>query len=153
MVDADAVREFYAAREMFEGLVARECCGRLMPEQAAELRELAEQVYQVAMADRQQEKAALDQRFHSRIVEISGNRLLISMGHRYRVLGKVMGAKCDPSETRSRHLAIVDAIESGDPDLAERVAREDTRSGRRIIEEKLAKGSTDVYWVCELSHL
>lgn len=146
-LDAQAVREFYTARELFEGLAARECCGRLKPEHASELRELAEEVYQAAIADRQQEKAALDRKFHSRIVEISGNRLLVGMGQQYRVLGKMVGARYNPEETRARHLAIVDAIESGDPEIAERVAREDIRAGRRVVEEKLSQKAADVYWL------
>jgi DNA-binding GntR family transcriptional regulator len=146
-LDADMIREFYTARELFEGIAARECCGRLTKEQAAELRDLAEQIYKSGTGGQEQEKAAITRTFHSRIVEISGNRLLISLGHQYRVFGKVVGAACDPGESRNRHLAIVDAIERGNPDEAERVVRDAIRSGRKIVEEKLASGDQDVYWL------
>jgi DNA-binding GntR family transcriptional regulator len=146
-LDADMIREFYTARELFEGLAARECCGRLTSEQAAELRGLADQIYETAANGREQEKATCVRKFHSRMVEISGNRLLVSLGHQYRVLGKVVGAVCDPADNRDRHLAIVDAIERGDPDEAEHVVRKAIRSARKIVEEKLASGSPDVYWL------
>jgi DNA-binding GntR family transcriptional regulator len=117
----------------------------LTPAQFAELRELAEQIFATASAGREQEKASIVRKFHSRLVEMSGNRLLLALGQQYRMLGKIAGAVCDPAENRDRHLAIVAAIERGDADEAERVVRVSIRRGRSIVEENLAAGGEGVY--------
>lgn len=146
-LDPQTIREFYTVRELFEGLAARECCGRLKPKEAGELRAMVKEVYQLAIAGRQAEKVKLDRDFHSRIVKISGNRLLVTMSQQYRVLGKIVGASTDPKGTRDSHLAIIDAIESGDPLKAEFAAREHVRRVLGVVEEKLASGAADLQWV------
>lgn len=146
-LDPQTIREFYIVRELFEGLAARECCGKLKPKDAAELRQMVEQVFQFANAGRQAEKVALDRDFHSRIVQISQNRLLIAMSQQYRVLGKIVGASTDPKGTRDSHLAIIKAIESGDPLKAEAAAREHVRRVMHVVEQKIASGGADLQWL------
>jgi DNA-binding GntR family transcriptional regulator len=146
-LDPQTIREFYTVRELFEGLAARECCGRLKPKDADELREMVKEVYRLAVAGRQAEKVKLDRDFHSRIVKISGNRLLVTMSQQYRVLGKIVGASTDPKGTRDSHLAIIDAIESGDRFKAEFTAREHIRRVLSVVEEKLANGAADLQWL------
>jgi DNA-binding GntR family transcriptional regulator len=145
-LDAAAVREFYTVRELFEGLAARECCGKLKPKHAAELRKLANDIYELAIGGNQREKMLRDREFHTRIVQLSENQLLKSMSQQYRVLSKIVSTNTDPKQTRAGHLAIVNAIEDGDELRAERVARQHIRRVLKVIERKLATGGQDLVW-------
>jgi DNA-binding GntR family transcriptional regulator len=146
-IDPETIREFCTVRELFEGLAARECCGKLKPQDATDLLRMVDEVYRLAISGRQAEKAAVDREFHSRIVQISGNRLLVGMSQQYRVLGKIVGTSTDPQETRDSHIEIIKAIESEDPLKAEFAAREHVRRVLHVIEEKLRTGARDLQWL------
>jgi DNA-binding GntR family transcriptional regulator len=146
-LDLAAIREFYTVRELFEGLAARECCGRLKSKDATKLRCIAQEIYDHALAENHREKSQQDRYFHQVIVESCGNRLLVAMQQQYRVLSKILGANTDPKSTLSGHLAIVDAIETGSREKAERSARKHVRAVLSVIERKLAAGSPDVLWM------
>jgi DNA-binding GntR family transcriptional regulator len=145
-LDVAAVREFYTVRELFEGLAARECCGHLKPKHAAELRRMANEIFELASSGKQREKMLLDREFHARIVQLSENQLLIGMSQQYRVLSKIVGASTDPKQTRAGHLAIINAIENGDRIRAERLARQHVCRVQKVIEQKLAAGGEDLVW-------
>lgn len=123
LLDAQAMHELQAVREMFDGTAARECCGKLSEQDAANLRQIAEQIYASTLAGDYEKKNLLDRDFHLRIVELSGNRVLIALARQHQVLGKVTGSMTDAARVRSGHFAIIDAILAGDANEAERAAR------------------------------
>jgi hypothetical protein len=53
-------------------------------------------------------------------------------------------APSSPEATRQAHRDMVEALLSGEPDRAERVARESIREGLRIIEEELVVGGQNL---------
>jgi DNA-binding GntR family transcriptional regulator len=148
-VNRERLIESYEVRELLEGLAARHCCRRMTINDLRQLREIAEQIYQLQLSGQTKEAARLDNQFHHRLIEISGHKLLLHMTHAYWVLGKIVTSeKFDPAQTRANHLAVLAAIESGDEDQAERVLRETIRSGRKFFEELLDRDeSSAIEWV------
>ena len=137
-LDAQALHELLVFREMFDGVAARECCGRLSEQDALELRAMAEHIYTLTVAGDYAEKNLVDRQFHLHIVELSGNRLLMMLARQHHVLGKVFGTTADPEGALAGHMAIVDALLAGDKDQAERAAREHLRPN--LLLRSLAEG-------------
>jgi DNA-binding GntR family transcriptional regulator len=127
LLDAQALHELSVLRELFDGLAARECCGKLQEKDAVPLRQTAERIYLLSQAGEYEERILLDREFHLRIAELSGNRLLMALARQHHLLGKIVGTTMDARVTLDGHLAIIDAILAGDADLAERAAREHLR--------------------------
>jgi DNA-binding GntR family transcriptional regulator len=123
-LDAQMMHELRVIREVFDGVAARECCGKLTDADADELRQLAQQIYMLSMAGEYEEKNLLDRQFHLRIAELSGNRMLTALARQHQVLGKMWGGTTNAKDTLDGHLAIVDAILAGDADKAEQTARQ-----------------------------
>jgi DNA-binding GntR family transcriptional regulator len=126
-IDARSIHELQVLREVFDGVAARECCGKMKDRDARELRELAERIYVLSMAGEYDEKNLLDRQFHLRIAELSDNRLLKGLARQHRVLGKIWGQTINASRTLKEHLAIIDAIVAADPEQAEKAARQHLR--------------------------
>lgn len=126
-LDAQAMHELSVLRELFDGLAARECCGKLQEKDAANLRQMAEQIYRLSQAGEYEERILLDRELHLRIAELSGNRLLMALARQHHLLGKIVGTTMDAKVTLDGHLAIIHAILANDADLAERTAREHVR--------------------------
>jgi DNA-binding GntR family transcriptional regulator len=147
-LDLTRIREFHAVREVFDGLAARECCGRLTAADAAELHHMAEEIYTLALTGRDPERTAMDRKFHLRLAELSGNQTLVSLVQQHLVLGKVLGLNYEPERTRAVHLAIVDTIRRGDAVEAERLAREHVGVALHAIEAAIAAGREEkLTWV------
>jgi DNA-binding GntR family transcriptional regulator len=122
-LDARTVDELDVIREVFDGVAARECCGKLKPQDVAELRQMAERIHFLSGVGAYEEKNLLDREFHLRIAELSGNRLLVALARQHQVLGKTSGSMTDAERTLEGHLAIIDAIVSGDHDRAQQAAQ------------------------------
>ncbi len=139
--------ESYEIREMHEGLASRLCCDRITRAQVRELMEMAERIYTLATDGKLDEMGSLDREFHYRLLEISGNSMLLRLADNYRVLGKVIRANRDPHAVREEHLGILKAIEEGKGEDAERLMREHIRAGKKAVEEQVAKGEFVPHWV------
>jgi DNA-binding GntR family transcriptional regulator len=126
-LDARTLHELLAIREMFDGMAARECCGKLTEATATELCGLAERIHELTLAGEYAEKNLLDRQFHLRVAELSGNRLLMALARQHDILGKSVGGTINAQETLAGHLAIVRGLVSGDADEAERCARQHIR--------------------------
>lgn len=122
-LDARTIHELDVIREVFDGVAARECCGKLKPQDAAELRQMAERIHFLSEVGAYEEKNLLDREFHLRIAELSDNRLLVALARQHQVLGKTSGSMMDARGTLEGHVAIIDAIVSGDPDKAQQAAQ------------------------------
>ena len=148
-LDARSMHEMLVIREVFDGVTARECCGRLTTDDAAELRGMADKIFDLAVAGRQKEKTQLDRQFHLEIARLTGNRILMMWARQHHVLGKVIGVVRDPEETYRGHHALINAMLAGDPDEAEKMAREHVRVVWPALQEAMAHGSSAIQWVTE----
>ncbi len=148
-LDAGTLLSAYEIREMFEGLAARLCCERASRSDLRDLVELAEENYRHGSQGDLKAMSSLDRQFHSRTVQVSRNPLLARLTEGYRVLGMFVRANRDIGEVHDEHLGIVKAIETDQPDTAERLAREHVRSARQAIERQAREGKFVPHWVDE----
>ena len=140
-LDAQVLIGAYQIREMFEGLAARLCCERASRADVRELAELAQRVYDLTQEGDMEAMSEADQRFHFRIVQVSGNELLAKLTEGYRVLGMFVRANRPYQDVRKEHLAIVRAIEANRADEAERLARRHAQAARQAIEHQINQGT------------
>jgi DNA-binding GntR family transcriptional regulator len=140
--------EAYEVREMLEGLAARRCCERITARELRELRDLAEQIYQLHCAGERIEGARLDHEFHSRLIRIAHHRILERVSSCFWMLGKFhTGKGWDLQITRNSHLKILQDIEAGDADAAERSIRMHLQYGKSRLLELLEDPTFRLEWI------
>lgn len=127
--DAREVEDFYTLREVLDGLAAKLAAQRISQDQLIRLGALVERME--LATEKGDEKALVHANvlFHETIFDASANQRLLSLGRTLsdfvRRLSSV--AFSDPERDREvarEHRAILDALESRDPEQAERCARE-----------------------------
>lgn len=148
-LDASRLSEAYQVREFLEGLAVRLACDHVSRADIAELRRLAEHVWQLAQEENYDEMGAADRAFHLKIIDLSRNKILIRLTEGYRALGMAVRASRDPRIIHEEHLLIVDAIESNNPDEAEKLARAHVRAARLNIEQQAARNEFTAKWVVD----
>lgn len=127
-VDADELASVYEVREALEGLAARLAVLHGGPALVTELDELFA-AHEVAVESNElDEHVKLDMRFHYAIRQGSGNpeltRLLDEIQSRVRLAMLTTTVTSGPALALHDHREILEAIRQGDPDEAERRARE-----------------------------
>jgi DNA-binding GntR family transcriptional regulator len=124
------VREIYGLRSALECQAARSACRNVSVSDLEQLRSLAQDMKRSGVARDTELLAAPDLAFHKMILEISGNRRLLDawlgiMSQVRLLQWHVLAARHLNVENLVRnHEAIVDALQTGDPDKAERCLRE-----------------------------
>jgi GntR family transcriptional regulator of vanillate catabolism len=156
------VEDSFRATEMrclLEGYAAREIAARgAAPELVAALRSCLEEGDRIFREDDLADDAPyhyslMNQRFHQLIVEAAGNHLLTDLIHRvysvpFAAPGVVAFNDVQREEVLSilssgqhQHHAIVDALEAGQPDLAEALMRGHSSVARRSLGVQRANGT------------
>lgn len=138
--DAIAV---YVVRESLEGLAARAAALAQPPDLLARLRALEEEMSKPGKSA--QELAGLNIEFHRAIRHASGNvyleRFLLQVEHAVRRFGSsTFESLHRVGEIHDEHRAIVEAIEAGDPDAAERNASHHIRKALDARVSRLLRG-------------
>lgn len=146
-LNAQKLLESFEIREVHEGLAARLCCDRMTRAQIRDLVELAEQIHRLAIKKHDKEMGELDRELHQRIVRASGNTMLVRLAENYRVLGKVVRTNRDAEKVRIEHLEILEAIEAGRADDAERLMRAHIQLARKAVEDAIGGGAFVPHWV------
>jgi DNA-binding GntR family transcriptional regulator len=137
--------ELYQIRESLEGLACRLAAERLTPEQVEELRAVLreherDEAFQAGRGYYQQEG---DFDFHYRIIQASGNMMLIrllcdelyQLARMYRIQHSATPHR--PAQAFAEHHRILDAIAEGDGELAELLMRRHIRTSRLNIERQI----------------
>jgi DNA-binding GntR family transcriptional regulator len=148
-LNSQTLLEAYEVREMLEGLAARRCCDRASRVAVRELTEMAEEIHRLGTAGEDARRGALDRRFHLRMIEIAGNGILVRLIDACHALGMTVQASRPHNVIRREHLAIVAAIEKGDAESAERLAREHVAGARETLRRQLERGTFTPQWVLE----
>lgn len=146
-LDGRRVLEALEIREMLEALAARLCCHRASRENVGELGVLAERIRTLARRGRTAEAAELDRAFHRRMVELSGNSLLLRLTDQCRILAAVKKMDVDIGTAHDAHVRILRALDRNLPGEAERAAREHVRSAREALESRLKSQDFRAEWV------
>ena len=141
--------ELYQIRESLEGMACRLAAERMTPAAVDELRRVLEaherdEAFQAGRGYYQQEG---DYDFHYRIVQASGNQMLIRMlcdelyqlARMYRIHYSTTPNR--PRQAFAQHHRILDAIADGDGELAELLMRRHIRASRLNIEHHIAQSN------------
>jgi DNA-binding GntR family transcriptional regulator len=123
-----AVWEVYSLRSTLEGMAVRLVIANHEPELVHHLESIVSEM-RMAGTDRQR-LSALDVQFHESLCRASKHKRLLraweSMSSQIRLLSQevIDTLYADTAEIAYRHAMLVRVIEAGDPELAERAARE-----------------------------
>ncbi|SNT50521.1 DNA-binding transcriptional regulator, GntR family [Asanoa hainanensis] len=119
------IHDIFAVRERLEPLAARLAAERAAPSDVTSLRGVLEQARQATENQNLRRVAELNSALHLQILEISGNPWLASIAKAlYLHVQWVfqLTAEVRAPHSWDEHIKLVDAISSGDGDLAESVA-------------------------------
>ncbi|NNH71326.1 GntR family transcriptional regulator [Nocardia uniformis] len=129
-VDIADLGELYVVRELLEGLAARLATERLDAAGLSTLRDIIAD-HECVLSDGADQAAhiELDIRFHRTIREIAGNPHLTAAlepiaGRSHLALHSLWRGAQAPRFALDEHTSIVDAMATGDPELAEQAARQ-----------------------------
>lgn len=135
--------DLYSVREYMEGLTSR-----LLAEKADKsfVKEMRENIQLAGKEDDVKKQASINGHFHHLMAENTGNDYLIDIFQNLHSKISLIRSTSLSSQGRLKtnlkeHLQICDAIESGDPDLAEQVARSHIRSSMKSALAVLEKNS------------
>jgi len=148
-LDTQSLIHAYHVREMLEGLAARLCCERASRADVRDLSEMVERIHELALAEDVARRGAADRQFHHRTILISQNPLLANLTDSYQLLNMVVQVSRDHESIRQEHLAIVQAIGSGDGNAAEAAARTHVAGARLAIQKQIAEGRFEPRWVLD----
>jgi DNA-binding GntR family transcriptional regulator len=138
----EEIRQIYTLRAALEGVAARWAAERATPAFVAALRKNAELLNEATVAAEGCEPSLVGQaiEFHTGISQPSGSaelqRMLQSLGNQIHLVmsaGLASLTSRRAEEIHAEHLAIIDAIEKRDGDLAERLARAHVEGARERL--------------------
>jgi DNA-binding GntR family transcriptional regulator len=139
------VEELFDVREALEVLAARLATQQADRTGLRQMERLLEEAHRATMSDRPEEISRANAAFHRHIVELADNALLASilepLEGRLRWLFQQID---DPGHLWKEHLALYEAIASGDADAAARHALQHVREYRRIALRLLYGTTTEV---------
>jgi DNA-binding GntR family transcriptional regulator len=139
-IDPNLLIDAFECREALEGIAARRAAKNITKEQIKYLKSLFKKFVganEIVIA----EYLESDQEFHNMIMKISGNHII----NRLELLGNNTirtfrgGLLRTPHETLPEHLAIIEALEKGDGELAEKLVREHTNKSMETLRNKQIK--------------
>lgn len=141
-LDLEHVRHMYDVRAVIEGLAFRkaaENADRLAPDKAAALIRAGRKA---AISGSVGAMIAADMAFHDFIYALSGNPLIVPTMETHwtqaqRVMGEVLLREQKPRDIWNQHEALLDAVSSGKPALAERLARQHITEAATFMIERL----------------
>jgi DNA-binding GntR family transcriptional regulator len=146
-LDTQRLLETFDLREAVEGMVARLCCDRVSRADLRDLREIAFRCDELSKRGDFDEAASTDLAFHLRLLELAGNQLLRDTVERSIIFRKFVSISVYSPITLQSHLTICDAIQSGDPNCAERAARSHVCHGRETFRKQIEDGTFQPRWL------
>ncbi|MCU0553747.1 MAG: GntR family transcriptional regulator, partial [Syntrophales bacterium] len=139
----------FELRELLEGLAARRAAHIISPAQADRLRGFFRDADLSDSAQGIKRYAEEDRRFHQFLIELGGFDLLNDILENYNIItvsyriDVMEGLVRHPRETLPEHEALIEAIASGKPEQAEKIARQHFNRSRQqlmkdMLQEKMA---------------
>ena len=126
-MSTEELLEIYPIRAALESVAARAAAVRIDQATLAHLEELIGVMREAAVRDDHPAEADADHRFHHAIVKASGNRMLEHMWQTMRLsittCLTLSITHRSLHEIAERHVAVLEALRSGDPDRAESAIR------------------------------
>ena len=126
-ISTEELLEIYPIRAALEGVAARAAAGRIDQATLDHLEELIGVMREAAARDDHRAEADADHNFHHAIVKASGNRMVehVWQTMRLSITTCLTHSITHRSlhEIAERHVAVLEALRSGDPDRAEAAIR------------------------------
>jgi GntR family transcriptional repressor for pyruvate dehydrogenase complex len=134
--------QFMEFRRIIECQAARRAAELARPDDLAELESICLEMNREGQDF--MESVRLDFQFHLKIVEISGNKLMqgalgVIQEFIMTAMVKTTPNPRDYDQSRKFHMQVIDAIRTGDPDVAEKAARAHMDLSERSLEEREGK--------------
>lgn len=139
-IDNEKMLDAFECREVLEGVAARRVARGVTRDELKQLKKFFSSFIGSKKIDKKKYIEA-DQAFHNFILKVSGNQVL----QKFEVVKNITtqtyrgGLIREPAETLPEHLAIIDAIENGDSQLAERLMREHSAKTQQLIRSQIKK--------------
>lgn len=134
-ISNDEIDELFAVRTLIEVLIARRAAVKATPDDIKKLRAYLEKTECGDDTD-----VILDsvEAFNEKIFQISGAERLTDLNRRIReyLQRLLISSHTEPrrkAEAAAEHMKIVEALEAGDPDLAEKYTREHMKNAPKIM--------------------
>ncbi len=138
----EEVLQAFELREILEGLAARRAAAVITSAQAERLRGFFKDADVSDSALGIKHYAEEDRRFHQFLIELGGFDLLSDILENYNIItvsyriDVMEGLVRHPRETLPEHRSLIEAIATGKPDLAEKLARQHfTRSRQQLVRD------------------
>ena len=132
----EEMRDIYDVREGIETVAVRLVAERINEKQLRQLKNTWKP-FENATPIHVEKYRKADDHFHALLLEFSGNKILQKIYSHSLVQLRVeqMGLMRTPEETISEHLAILNAIENGDAELAVQELRNHLQKSKALIQE------------------
>ena len=141
----DEMMEIFAVREVVEGVAARAVAEHATDEEIAELKNYFTSFHGEWSSEKKKSYLENDQIFHTRMVQIAGNRLLSQINEMFNIyrFSYQKGLVRPPDETLQEHMKIIAALEKRDPKEAQLLAMLHIQKSRenlaRVLKENGSK--------------
>jgi DNA-binding GntR family transcriptional regulator len=134
---AKEMQDYYDVREGIEIVAIRLVTRRITDIQLRQLKKIWEPFKNQNPINLMKYRDA-DDKFHSMLLDFSGNPILTKIYNHSFIQARVaqMGLMRTPEETLSEHISMLNAIEAGDADLAEKELRAHLQKSKALIEKK-----------------
>jgi len=138
----EGVANAYDVMGVLEGLVARQAAGRLQPADLTDLHTLRERMEAATQTGDHDALLRLDREFHGRLCDVAGNARAMEFlrnlwNYTYRVRRVYPRSEARLRQTVEEHRALLGAIEAGDAEAGERLAREHIDGARDDLLKRL----------------
>lgn len=136
-LEREDIADIQDVRSLLEGHAARLAVARITSDDVAELRTLVQTIGDAATGEDWIRVVRLNARFHEQVVRLTGNKVLLRAWSMLDPLAWLIpttvpvGHRHNPQDLLSRHMALIDALESGDPQRAEHAFRAHINPGAR----------------------
>jgi DNA-binding GntR family transcriptional regulator len=129
--------EVYTVRIALESLAAQQAVSRITPEEIAELERIVDEMIDAGKEGDTHRRTHLNNLFHEKLVEASGNKLLVQIFQymRFATWSTMTGilSKMDPVSIAARHRILIEALKNGDPvKMAESIREHIESTGKPI---------------------
>ena len=150
LIDEGEAAEILESRMVLEGLAARYAARKATESDIGELRALLRQMRSLLDTGDLLGVSDLNARLHARVLEIGGHeivsRLVATLNSQIvRFQYRTILAPGRAEQSHAEHQAIVDAIEAGEPDAAERAVRDHLANVVETLRAQLASATPRIY--------
>ncbi len=139
-IDIKQIYDAFECREAIEGVAARRLAKVIKKSQVEKLRLLFEPFIGRSEVNNEAYQKA-DREFHNTLMRLSGNEILSKLDITGNILVRTYskGLVREPEETLQEHMAIIDALEKKDSELAELLIKMHTRKSMTALESMMSK--------------